>query len=114
MNALLGRHTLPTALFHPIVCGYELDFLIGRRVVVECDGWATHGLDRSTFERDRVRDTELLAAGYVVARFTWRQIRRQGALVARRLRAILLRVDPEALLGKLSTSGRTQFPENVL
>jgi very-short-patch-repair endonuclease len=103
MNALLMRHRLPPAQFHAVLCGYEVDFLVGTRVVVECDGWAFHGLDRDTFERDRVRDAELLAAGYVVVRFTWRQVRRQGALVARRLSAVLARVDPDALVGKLHT-----------
>jgi very-short-patch-repair endonuclease len=101
MSALLARHALPPATFHPIICGFEPDFLVGRRVVVECDGWATHGLNRRTFENDRARDVVLTAAGYAVVRFTWRQVRRQGALVARRLRSVLQRVDPECLLGRI-------------
>ena len=63
-------------------------------MVIECDGWATHGLLRETFERDKIRDADLLAAGYVVMRFTWRQITRHPAAVARRLRAVLGRFAP--------------------
>ena len=52
------------------------------RVVLECDGWDTHGRDRRQFERDRARDATLIAAGWVVLRFTWIQITRRPAWVA--------------------------------
>ena len=48
--------------------------MIGTPVMLECDGWAYHGLDRSNFERDRDRDAELTAAGWIVVRFTYRAI----------------------------------------
>ena len=45
-------------------------------MIVETDGWAFHG-GRSAFERDRRRDAELQARGYVVMRFTWRRLTRE-------------------------------------
>ena len=68
---------------------FERDFLWPRhRVVVEVDGWAAHG-HRTAFERDRARDAELVALGYVVLRFTWRQVTREPMLVAARLAQVL-------------------------
>ena len=78
-------------MFHPVVLGRELDFAYPpERVAIECDGWESHGLDRQGFEGDRVRDADLVAAGWVVLRFTWRQITRRPAWVAGIIRATLL------------------------
>ena len=75
MHRLITRHRLPSVEFHPMICGYEVDFrVIGTPVILECDGWAYHGLQRSNFERDRQRDAELVAAGWIVVRFTYRAI----------------------------------------
>lgn len=50
------------------------DFLWGSlRVVVETDGEGSHGTPVA-FQRDRKRDQILVAAGYRVARATWRQM----------------------------------------
>ena len=98
MSALLRRHRLPAARFHPIVAGYEVDFLVeGTNVILECDGWGTHGLDRNQFEFDRIRNAELAAAGYVLVHFTWRQLERSPDSVAERLIAVLQRWAPEVL-----------------
>ncbi len=68
---------------------YVVDFLWPReKVVVETDGWAAHA-NRRAFERDRARDAELQASGYVVLRFTWRQITESPLLVAARLAQVL-------------------------
>jgi hypothetical protein len=45
----------------------------GLPLVVELDGRAFH-IDDERFERDRSRQNRLLAAGYVVLRFTWRDL----------------------------------------
>ncbi|MET0662918.1 MAG: DUF559 domain-containing protein [Ilumatobacteraceae bacterium] len=75
MARLVQRYHLPTVAFHPVIEGWEVDFqVIGSPVILECDGWAFHGLDRTTFERDRVRDAQLTAAGWIVVRFTYRSI----------------------------------------
>jgi hypothetical protein len=91
MVRLLSRFGLPPAVFHPIVLGRELDFAYFReRVVIECDGWEGHGLDRQRFECDRARDAALVASGWVVLRFTWRQITHRPARVAEAIRVTLL------------------------
>ena len=57
-------HGLPPVRFHAVIGGYEVDFwIVDSPIVLECDGWDSHGRDRDQFERDRVRDAELAAAG---------------------------------------------------
>lgn len=86
MAELIARHRLPPVTFHAIVMGYEVDFLVeGTNIVLECDGWATHGLDRDQFEFDRARNGELTAAGYVVIHFTWRMLTTDSEAVAARI-----------------------------
>ncbi|WP_210495552.1 type IV toxin-antitoxin system AbiEi family antitoxin domain-containing protein [Patulibacter sp. SYSU D01012] len=60
------------------------------RVVVELDGWETHGT-RAAFEADRQRDAELLRAGYRVVRFTWRRVVSEPDVVVATLRDVLRR-----------------------
>ena len=92
MRRVLIRFGLPTAQFHAIVAGYEVDFLFpGTVVVLECDGWGTHGLDRNQFEFDRQRNAVVTAAGYVIVHFTYRQLARHPEGVAKRIRANLER-----------------------
>jgi Protein of unknown function (DUF559) len=67
----------------------EVDCLWRReRVIVELDGYATHGT-RAAFERDRARDRALQAAGFRVIRVTWRQLHEQPEVVAVELQALL-------------------------
>jgi very-short-patch-repair endonuclease len=66
---------------------HEVDFYFpAHRLVVEVDGWRDHGT-RIAFERDRAKDAALVAAGYTVLRFTWRQLRYDPETVAARVRA---------------------------
>lgn len=44
-----------------------------RRIVIECDGFETHG-GRDAFTRDLVRFTLLVSAGWRPLRFTWEQV----------------------------------------
>ena len=60
------------------------------RVVVEVDGWSTHG-DRESFERDRRRQNALVNAGYVVLRFTWRDLQDRPAEVVAQIRTAVAR-----------------------
>jgi Protein of unknown function (DUF559) len=52
-----------------------------QRLIVELDGRKYHDT-AIAFERDRVRDRLLLAAGWHVVRVTWSQVRDAGALLA--------------------------------
>ncbi len=88
MARLIRRHTLAPVEFHPTIAGFEVDFrVIGTPVILECDGWTHHGLDRAGFEHDRSRDAELIAAGWIVVRFTYRAVTVRPSAVARRIRA---------------------------
>ena len=42
-------------------------------MIVELDGWAFHR-DRVSFESDRNRDADTLAAGLVTVRITWERM----------------------------------------
>jgi very-short-patch-repair endonuclease len=91
MRRLIARHSLPAVDFHARVAGWEVDFrFVGTPVIVECDGWTYHGLRRDQFERDRIRDAELISQGWVILRFSYRSITSHGATVARRIRAALV------------------------
>jgi very-short-patch-repair endonuclease len=80
------------------VVGFEVDFLVeGSRIVIECDGWGSHGLDRNQFEFDRVRDAELVAAGYTTVHVTWRRLHQQPAETARQIRSVIQRWAPHLL-----------------
>jgi very-short-patch-repair endonuclease len=91
MARLIQRYGLPRVVFHPPrIAGYEVDFLVvGTRVVLECDGWDFHGRTRNQDERRAQRDLDLMAAGYLVFHFTWRQITRRPAWTAARIRTLL-------------------------
>jgi very-short-patch-repair endonuclease len=74
MLALCRRSGLPAPEVNVIVEGHEVDFLWrDARLIVETDGWAAHGT-RKAFERDRLRDAKLTAAGWRVVRVTHRTI----------------------------------------
>jgi hypothetical protein len=66
---------------------YKADFLWrAERLIVETDGWGSHGTRRA-FEEDRRRDRRLKLAGWDVIRFTWRDIERNGDEVTETLAA---------------------------
>ncbi len=49
MRALVTRYSLPPVEFHKVIEGWEVDFwVVGTPIVLECDGWATHGLEQSS------------------------------------------------------------------
>lgn len=92
LRALLGRAGLRPTATNARVAGHEVDVLFGDpKLVVEVDGYATHGT-RHAFERDRRRDADLAAAGYRVMRVTWRQLTREPEAVAARLAAAVASV----------------------
>jgi very-short-patch-repair endonuclease len=95
MARLIRRYSLPPVEFHPLVQGREVDFrVIDTPVILECDGWTYHGLDRNNFERDHDRDADLIAAGWIVVRFTYRAIVTRPTATANRIRAAIDRWTP--------------------
>jgi very-short-patch-repair endonuclease len=54
------------------------------RFCLELDSWKHHG-SREAFDRDRARDRALLAQGWTVLRYTWRQITADRDAVVREL-----------------------------
>lgn len=94
MLRIVDAARLPRPVVNRRLGRFRPDFLWpDERVVVETDGFAAHG-HRTAFERDRARDAELAALGYVVLRFTWRQLTEQPVLVSARLAQVLLRRAP--------------------
>ena len=92
MHRLIARYGLPAVEFHPTICGYEVDFRVSAApIILECDGWTYHGLQRATFERDRDRDADLVAAGWIVVRFTYRAITMRPQATADRIAAAITR-----------------------
>jgi very-short-patch-repair endonuclease len=87
--SIIDRAGLPRPRTNVRIGRFEVDaFWPDERVIVEADGWASHG-PRPAFERDRARDAELHARGYVVLRFTWRQITEEPLLVAATIARVL-------------------------
>jgi hypothetical protein len=78
---------LPITDAHGVIAVADVAFE-SERVVVEVDGWSSHG-DRDAFERDRRRQARLVAAGWVVIRVTWRELRHHPARFAADLRRAL-------------------------
>jgi very-short-patch-repair endonuclease len=55
-----------------IVCRADFAYP-DRRILIELDGERYH-MDRATFQRDRVKQNQAHALGWIVYRFTWRQV----------------------------------------
>ena len=89
--ALIREAQLPAPRTNVRVAGHEVDmYWPSQHLVVEFDGWSTHG-SRRAFERDRRRDADLLLAGERVLRVTHRQLAGGPvALVARLTAALVL------------------------
>jgi very-short-patch-repair endonuclease len=88
---LIRAARLPSPSTNVRLGQYNVDFLWNEaRVVVEVDGYAFHS-SRTSFERDRSRDADLHARGYVVIRVTWRQIVDEPEAVVARVAAALVR-----------------------
>jgi very-short-patch-repair endonuclease len=85
---------LPQPTCNGFVEGMEVDLLWPElRLIVEVDGYGTHGHGRA-FESDRVRDQRLLAAGWRVARVTDWQMTELRAETAERFGRLLTPTQP--------------------
>jgi very-short-patch-repair endonuclease len=89
MLILCRRYGLPRPQVNVPVGPYEADFLWRKQLLIaETDGWETHGT-RAAFEDDRARDAALMAMGFRVVRFTYRQVLRRPREVAATLARLL-------------------------
>jgi very-short-patch-repair endonuclease len=89
LRKLIKQAKLPQPISNTMLVGHEVDFHWPHHgLVVEFDGWGTHGT-RQSFESDRERDQNLVAAGYRVIRFTWRQLENDPFAVIARIAAAL-------------------------
>lgn len=71
------------------VRGYVADLLDDtRRLILEVDGWSTHG-GRTAFQNDRTRQNVLVAAGYTVLRYTANDIEHRLDQVVAQIRRVI-------------------------
>jgi hypothetical protein len=83
------QHGLPEPVMCTYVAGYEVDALFcAERLIVELDSWRFHS-DPESFERDRDRDADTLAADHETVRITWTRIVERPVPEAARVQKIL-------------------------
>ncbi len=88
---LVRESGLPRPSANVFVAGFELDMYWEReRFAVELDGYEFHS-DRTHFERDRRRQTELKLAGIEMVRFTARRVTTAPTELMGQLSALLAR-----------------------
>ncbi|MGI8506699.1 MAG: hypothetical protein ACR2MK_07840 [Solirubrobacteraceae bacterium] len=88
-SGFCARFGLPAPKVNTTVCGYEVDALFeDERLIVELDGWDFHQ-SRDSFESDRNRDADTLAAGVATVRITWNRMTATPVEEVARLGAIL-------------------------
>jgi very-short-patch-repair endonuclease len=82
-------HCLPTPAVNTSIAEYVVDFLWrDRGLIAETDGYRYHH-GRAAFEHDYRRQARLVALGFDVLRFTWRQVADDPGEVVAALRARL-------------------------
>jgi very-short-patch-repair endonuclease len=90
-RALARRAGLPEPAMNYLVAGLELDaYWEAERFVVELDVYGTHG-DPGSFERDRLREDDLLLLGIEMMRVTDTRLERESRATIERVAAHLAR-----------------------
>ncbi len=86
---LRREHGLPIPVINGHIAGHEVDVHWPKeRLALELDSWKEHG-HRRAFEADRVRDVQIVRAGYRLVHYTWRRLNRAPAEVAAELKELL-------------------------
>jgi hypothetical protein len=89
LPAFCRQYDLPEPIMSANVLGYTADALFPReKVIIELDSFKFHS-SRDSFESDRNRDADMLAARYVTVRITWERFTLRPRQEADRLHAIL-------------------------
>jgi hypothetical protein len=87
--AFCERYALPRPHTNVYVAGHRVDALFAdAKLIIGCDGWDFHNT-RDSFESDRDRDADTLAAGHATVRITKRRVNTTPDHEARRLHEIL-------------------------
>ncbi|HYZ81825.1 MAG TPA: DUF559 domain-containing protein [Solirubrobacteraceae bacterium] len=98
LKRLVRDAGLEPPIFNTSVEGVEADAYWPRhRLVIEVDGHRFHG-HYQAFHRDRAKTNRLIAAGYVVLRFTWLQLTERPLLVVATIARTLGRLEAQAAL----------------
>ncbi|MDQ2650925.1 MAG: DUF559 domain-containing protein [Actinomycetota bacterium] len=94
--ALFAEHGLPVPVLHHRIVRSDGSFVAevdlaypSRLIAIELDGEVHR--EREVFHRDRPRQNELELLGWLVLRFTWRQLVEQPELIVRQVREALAR-----------------------
>ncbi|HEX5713598.1 MAG TPA: hypothetical protein VFX85_09825 [Solirubrobacterales bacterium] len=86
---LVREAGLPEPAMNYVVGGFELDaYWEAERFVVELDVYETHG-SRAAFERDRIRQEDLLLLGIGMTRVTGPRLEREPERAIARVEALL-------------------------
>ena len=94
LRRLVVEAGLPVPVSEYPIGPYLADFAWpAYKLVVETDGWSTHGY-RAAFERDRAKDAYFAAFGWTVIRITWRQLSTEPLKVAATIAAALAHRQP--------------------
>jgi very-short-patch-repair endonuclease len=96
LKRLVRDAGLDRPVFNTRVEGVEADAYWPRhKLVVEVDSVQFHG-HYQAFQRDRAKANKLIAAGYVVLRFTWHQLTQRPLLVVATIARTLARLEAVA------------------
>jgi very-short-patch-repair endonuclease len=96
LKRLVRDAGLDRPIFNTYVEGVEADaYWPARKLVVEVDSIQFHG-HYQAFQRDRAKANQLIAAGYVVLRFTWPQLTKRPMAVVATITRTLGRLDAQA------------------
>jgi very-short-patch-repair endonuclease len=96
LKRIIGASGIERPVFNTYVEGVRADACWSRlKLVIEVDGYQAHG-HWAAFQRDRARDAKLIAAGYVVLRFTWHQLTEKPMRVVAEIARTLGRLEARA------------------
>jgi len=96
LKRLITKAEIEWPVFNQPLLGVRPDALwMRQKVVVEVDGYQAHG-HWAAFQRDRARDRRLIAAGFIVLRFTWHQLTEKPLQVVAEIARTLGRLEAQA------------------
>jgi very-short-patch-repair endonuclease len=96
LKRIIAGSGMERPIFNTYVEGVRADAYWSRvKLIIEVDGYQAHG-HWAAFQRDRARDRRLIAAGFVVLRFTWHQLIQRPLEVVAEIARTLGRLEADA------------------